>query len=184
MKNLLWVGLVVVLLVLGLIFWKTKGDSQNNALEPVATTTVTNSVSNSGKTTKPVVGMKVTLGGIFAEAGNHQCDYTQANSQGKNESVLYFSGGKMRGEFRTYAGEQSINTIMIYDGSYLYTWTEGKTTGTRTQPKTIKDLPSLIPEDITSGKILGSGTNNVSWNCRAWNKDTSKLVLPTYVKFN
>ncbi len=90
----------------------------------------------------------------------------------------------MRAEFRTSEALESNNTLMVYDGKYLYVWTEGKTTGTISEPKTIKDLPSLIPEDVSSGRILGSGINNVSWNCHAWSLDSSKLVPPSYVKFN
>jgi hypothetical protein len=140
--------------------------------------------TSTGNTGTNVAGMKVSLGGIFAEAGNHQCDYERVSQSDRNSSVLYFSGGKMRGEFRTYAGEESMNTLMVYDGSYLYTWVEGKTVGTKTEPKTIKDLPALIPEDITSGRILGTSANNISWNCHAWNKDASKLLVPKAVKFN
>lgn len=188
MKNWLIGGGIVVLL-LGVFIWRMGQDvsvANTNDSQVVEVSTTTQTVANKPTVTKPVAvtGMKVSLGGIFAEKGNHQCDYEQATQQNRSKHVIYISNGKMRAEFRTSEGLNSDNTLMVYDGNYLYVWTEGKTVGTRTQPKTIKDLPSLIPEDISSGRILGSGINNVSWNCHAWSLDASKLVPPSYVKFN
>ncbi len=187
---------VGALVILGIIFWALGGGKSENLetnTENVSTTTEetkttatqTSKPTTTGTvTTAPVTGMKVSLGGIFAEKGNHQCHYEQATQQSRSKHVVYISDGKMRAEFRTSAALESTNTLMVYDGNYLYVWTEGQTVGTRTQPKTIQDLPSIIPEDITSGRVLGSGINNVSWNCYAWSKDASKLVAPSYVKFN
>ena len=188
MKNSLVLWLVGGLLAILLIVWGlNKNDSSDTTPAVNETSTTTEVVKNpttANPVQKPVTGMKVSLGGIFAEKGNHQCDYEQATQQNRSKHVIYITNRKMRAEFRTSEGLNSDNTLMVYDGNYLYVWTEGKATGTRTQPKTIKDLPSLIPEDISSGRILGSGINNVSWNCHAWSLDSSKLVPPSYVKFN
>lgn len=187
MKNSLIWG-VVILVILGLLFWRLNDnkDAVVNPNETEEVSTTTPPVTSKPSTTKPapVAGMKVSLGGIFAEKGNYQCDYEQATQQNRSKHVIYISNGKMRAEFRTSEGLESNNTLMVYDGRYLYVWTEGKSTGTISEPKTIKDLPSIIPEDVSSGRILGSGINNVSWNCYAWSLDSSKLVPPSYVKFN
>lgn len=189
MKNSLWWGggLVVLILVL-LVFGSKKEEVNNTNTNNTNTTTTQTSVNNTTSSVKPksatpAPGMKTSLGGIFDEQGNYQCDYEQITQESRSSNVIYVSNGKMRGEFRTSAGLNSTATILVYDGSYLYVWTEGKSTGVRTQPKTIADLPALIPEDVSSGRILGSGINNVSWNCHAWSKDDSKLVKPSYVTF-
>lgn len=182
-------GVIVVIVLGSLYFWRAgveKSDVSNTNANATTTESKTETVNTATKTTTksaPVTGMKISLGGIFAEGGSHQCDYEQVTQTTRSSNVLYFYGGKMRGEFRTTTGEKGTNTIMVYDGAYLYTWTEGMATGIKSQPKTLKDLPSMIPEDITSGRILGTGINNVSWNCHAWNRDSSKLVVPSYVKF-
>lgn len=142
---------------------------------PVKTTTTTPA---------PVEGMKTSLGGIFAEKGNYQCNYESVSPQSRTSNVVYVSDGKMRGEFRTIEASASKATLVVYDGSNLYVWTEGYSTGTMSQPKTIAELPGIIPEDVSSGRILGTSANNVSWNCFPWSKDASKLVKPSYVKFN
>jgi hypothetical protein len=91
----------------------------------------------------------------------------------------------LRAEFRTrYSTGKSTLTMMVYDGRYLYVWTEGMSTGIRTEPKSISELPEVIPEDITSGRVLGTNSNSVSYDCHAWSKVGSMLVKPSYVKFN
>ncbi len=71
---------------------------------------------------------------------------------------------------------------MVYDGVNLYTWSEGKTQGTVTQPKSLADFPAIIPRDLVAAKVLGSGLNSASWFCHAWSKDPSLLVKPAYLK--
>ena len=189
MKQSTWIWIAFVaaaLIIAGVLIYASKGSEMENALSQnttAAADTNTSSVGNTSKTGS-TVGMKSTLGGIFDETGNYQCDYDQVSAQSRSTNVIYISNGKLRGEFRTITPALSTNSIFLYDGSYLYSWTEGKSTGKVAQPKTIKDLPSLIPEDITSGRILGSGLNSVGWNCHAWSLDKSKLVKPAYVVFN
>lgn len=188
MKNSIWLGIALVLVVVVLLLLGSKQEQAGNTNNTNSTSTTETSTKTAITTTKPKTpapapGMKVSLGGIFAEQGNYQCDYEKVTQDSRSSSVIYVSNGRMRGEFRTSAGLNSTATLLVYDGSYLYVWTEGKSTGVRTQPKTIADLPSLIPEDVSSGRILGSGINNVSWNCHAWSKDESKLVKPSYVTF-
>lgn len=151
--------------------------------EVTKTNTVTKTPVKTTTTTAPIEGMKTSLGGIFAEKGNYQCNYESVSPQSRTSNVVYVSDGKMRGEFRTIEASSSKATLVVYDGSYLYVWTEGYSTGTVSQPKTIAELPGIIPEDVSSGRILGTSENNVSWNCFPWSKDASKLVKPSYVKF-
>ncbi len=194
-KQWIWGGVIALVAILVIFLFDSKiepienmGDnkdivlggslSEKNAVNDLKPTTPTAVVKNVA-----VSGMKTSLGGIFSEKGNYQCDYEQVTNELRSSNVVYVSDGKMRGEFRTSQTGGGTSTIVVYDGSYLYTWTEGQSKGTVSQPKTLADLPSIIPEDVSSGRILGSGTNSVSWNCHAWSKDASKLVKPSYVNF-
>lgn len=191
MKNSKWIVFGVVVLVVLLAF--ISGSGGNNSEKEIAkddTTTATSTpkvspyppVTNPSPVS-PISGMKVSLGGIFAEKGNYQCDYEQVSQQTRSSNVIYISNGKMRGEFRTSTALESTATMVVYDGSYLYVWTEGKSAGVVSQPKTIKDLPGIIPEDVSSGRILGNSSDNVSWNCHAWSVKPSLLAKPSYVSF-
>ena len=89
----------------------------------------------------------------------------------------------MRGEFRSTVNGVSTATIMVYSGGSLYTWTEGMTTGKKTTLTSLADLPQVIPQDLTSGAIYGTGSTNVSWDCHDWATDATLLTVPAYVTF-
>jgi hypothetical protein len=191
-NNYLWGLLIFIAVLLGAIllglssagYDSMEYANKNTTPTPEQPTTTT---SKSAVTTTvkpaPVSGMQTSLGGIFSMRGTYQCDYEAVTPSSRASNTVFFSDGKLRGEFRTISAGLGMSTIIVYDGSYLYTWTEGKATGTVSQPKTLADLPGILPTDVSSGKILGSGLNNVSWNCHAWSKDPSKLVKPSYVTF-
>ncbi|HEY0220718.1 MAG TPA: hypothetical protein VGC58_00665 [Candidatus Paceibacterota bacterium] len=185
MKQAITWAVVVVLLVVGGYYLFRSNDSESINNENTSGNNVDNSNnSNTSNNNVNTVGMKSTLGGIFDEPGSYQCNYEQVTPQVRSTNVVYISAGKLRGEFRSTTATASTLSMVIYDGSNLFVWNEGQTTGKISQPRTIKDLPSLIPEDVTSGRILGSSANNVSWDCHAWSKVPSMLTRPSYVKFN
>lgn len=176
----LWVIAVVVVVILGFSLLGNKDGLTNK--DQVSTTTEKVSVNTQKKnsivtktTPKPE-----TFTNVFPQRGNYECFYEEVTPTKRTSNVIYFSDGKMRGEFRELGGPSNI---MVYDGYTLYTWTEGQSTGIASVPKSIADFPAIVPKDIAIGKVLGSGLNNVSWDCHAWSKDASLLAKPTYVKF-
>lgn len=184
-KNILWgsVGIIVVVLFV----WALKMGEYESAeiiktdtyVETTNTTSVKNNVVSKPVNTKPTE----TFTNILPKLGNYQCDYEEVTQSNRSSNTVYLSDGKMRAEFRSHdAKGNTVASIIVYDGLDLYSWTEGKSTGTVTRPKSISDFPSIIPKDIVTAKILGSGLYNASWNCHAWAKDPSMLVKPAYLK--
>lgn len=186
-NNLIWVVVILVVVILAAVYVGSGANIYQSSTETATTTQVSNTkttVKNSnGGATLPLAGMNTSLGGIFSIKGSYQCDYEAVSPQGRASNVVYLSDGKMRGEFRTTGAFATSNNITVYDGKYLYVWTEGFSTGKVTEPKTLADLPGIIPQDVSSGRILGTSANNVSWNCHAWLRDASKLMRPSYVTF-
>jgi hypothetical protein len=124
-----------------------------------------------------------TFTNILPSAGNYNCIYNVTANGIKNVNTLYLADGKMRGEFRaTNAQGISLSNIMVYDGRFLYTWIEGQSKGTVSEPKSINDLPAIIPKDIVASRSLGSGLNNASWECHPWSKDSTMLMKPSYLR--
>ncbi|MBA3733221.1 hypothetical protein H0W91_02500 [Patescibacteria group bacterium] len=180
MKNIYWGILAVVVIVLGIWWFNSRGhdaDEVNN-VNTVASSTTSNT-TNTTSTLKPT-----TFKGLLSQNGNFECKYEEVDPKFRSTNVIYLSGGKMRGEFRTSTSTGTVANIALYDGRYLYVWREGASTGVRTEPKTISELPSVIPADITSAAIFGTSPKNVSWDCHPWSTDASILVKPSYVKFN
>lgn len=184
MKNSywLWIALAVSILI---AFWYFNSDYETGSVVDKDTTqttlkqTTTNSTKQSSTATTPAKVEQFTS--IFPSTGNYECNYEEVTPSYRASNTIYFSSGKMRGEFRVMGGSSSI---MVYDGRYMYKWTEGKTTGTVSIPKSISDFPPIIPKDITQGVVLGAGINNASWNCHAWSVNKALLEKPTFVSFN
>jgi len=191
MNHTVVIGSVVllILLVLGArYFWSPQPISffTLNSERSSATASSSPSVNNSGAGVSglPATQSSNTFHSIFTQSGSHACTYTRVDASSQSNDVIYIVGGKMRGEFRTLSGSTATANLMVYNGSYLYTWREGSSTGKKTLIRSVADLPQAIPRDLESGAILGSGTNNVGWDCHAWEKNSSLLVPPSYVRFS
>lgn len=182
MKKIL-LGVLVVLVLAGVWFMSSnKKDGVVEENTPVATTTDT---ITSGNTSGGAVASKpATFKSLLSQKGNFECKYEQVDPNFRSTNVIYLSDGKMRAEFRLMPSTgPSVSNLMVYDGQYLYVWKEGMPTGVRTQPKSISELPDVIPADITSAAVYGTSPLSVSYDCHAWSKVPSLLAKPTYVKF-
>lgn len=191
MKKIL-IGLGVLLLVFIVLFF-FKAKKSNDDVENMATSTpesgiVQNSsvsgagaVKSSGSNVSPTTSLATNL---FPQKGSYQCTYEQATQTSRSTNTVYIADGRIRAEFRS-KDAQGFGTLsmMVYDGTYLYSWVEGQAVGTRTRPTSVSQIPIVVPTDIHEGKVLGSGINNVSWDCHAWTKVSSMLSKPSYVKF-
>ncbi len=187
MKNYAIGFLVLAVVLLGLIFLKPK-KSADSTLNSNSTTTAekvaTNTSSNGVKTGTSVKPSTPLATNLFPQTGNYECKYEQVTDGVQSSNVVYISDGKMRGEFRTKDNKGvATSNIMVYNSPNLYMWVEGKSVGTVTQPKSLKDIPAVIPTDVHVGRVLSFGNDRVNWDCHAWTKNASMLAKPSYVAF-
>ena len=173
-------GISVVVLLFCLVLVSSAGNI--NEKNVVATVKTDKTGATTPKKTDGSVGTPTTptFTNIFPSRGSYQCSYEEVTPSTRTSNTIYFSDGKMRGEFRTVGGG---GNIMVYDGVNMYVWKEGQTVGTVSQPKSISDFPAIVPRDINTGKVLGAGLNSASWYCYAWARVPSLLEKPSYVKF-
>lgn len=182
------IAAVAVLILIGLFAWWTMNGSQPSAPgSDTATTTATSTAPADTTTQAPAKSSTSTSGNtlksVLTQKGSYECDYDQVQSTGQSHNVVYLSDGKMRAEFRTTSGNTTTANLSVYDGRYLYSWKEGMSTGTRTTVTKLSDLPSAIPQDLTSGTIYGTSYESVGWKCHAWIADAKLLAAPNYVTF-
>lgn len=182
-KTIIWGIVIVVIVLLGVWYFSSVYTGSPAVAPGTATTTATSTASTSAATGKAASGTPSTFKSIFTQSGNHECTFEQVGTSTRTTSVVYISGGKMRGEFRTTGTVTSAN-LMIYNGGYLYSWKEGAAVGKKSSISSLADLPQAIPQDLTSGAIYGTAANNVGWDCHDWLTDSSLFVLPTYVTFS
>ncbi len=183
-KNILWGSLAVVVVVL-FVWWVSSANAPSQTAV-VDSTKETNTNTTAVKTTQPSKPVSVapteTFTNLLPKLGNYQCDYEEVTQTTRSSNTVYLSDGKMRAEFRSRTATAGTNSIMVYDGVNLYSWTEGMSTGSVIHPKSLSDFPAIIPRDIVAAKVLGSGLFSASWNCHAWSRDPSLLVKPSYLK--
>lgn len=181
---------LVVIILAGLGIWLYMSPSETSpAMQNETSTTTPDTTTGAQTETGTKTGSTVTPGAtptefksIFAQKTSTECKYDQVQGSSRTSSVILIADGKMRAEFRTIGTEPSAN-LMVYANGILYSWEEGKATGKKSTIKTIEDLPTAIPRDLTSGASFGTNANNVGWDCHPWAKNASVLVPPTNVKF-
>lgn len=182
-KKIIWI-VVLILIVLLFVIYIPKTKAPENAEEltnnSVATTTNTTPTT---PTTKKSVTSTNTFKSIFNQPGSHTCSYDKITPEARTNVIIYIADGKMRAEFRTITANKTTSNIMVYNSGILYVWTEGMLTGTKNPLSSVSDLPFIIPNDLTSGGVVGTGLNSVSWFCHAWSKDSKMLTPPTTIKF-
>jgi hypothetical protein len=179
-KNILIGVVVVVLVLLGWALYK-RSPSSVSTNELATSTTQVNPTSVTPGTSLPNSANSFPV--LFNQAGSHECKYEQVSNNSRSFNSIFIADGKMRGEFRTTTNGVTTASLMVYNAPTLYIWQEGKPTGTKTVLKSVADLPVVIPKDLTSGAVLGSGLNSVGWDCHDWIKNSALLTPPTYVKF-
>lgn len=196
MNRTLLAGIVVVIALLAIIWYFM---SMQTAIAPdtvqVATTTVdtvvpaTTGRAASTDTTgaspvpKPAAAKPKTYTSLITQKGNYECLFDQSGTSGKTQNAIHISDGKLHAEFRTFSAAGTKAHSMVYDGRFLYVWDEGSTRGTRTELYKLSDFPSLIPTDLTSGKIFNQGQNAVGYDCHTW-LVVALMLVPKNITFN
>lgn len=182
--------LVIILAVCALLLLKAHKVSTSSPQNVMAGTTTRDTSPTYVKVTSPANGPKAlthisggsTYKSMLTQEGNYECDYDQVTADGQYHNVIYLSDGKLRAEFRSPTGN-TPSSLSLYDGRYLYVWTEGTTHGVRTTITSLGQLPNAIPKDLTNGHIYGNAYNSVGWICHSWAVNSSLLTPPRYVTF-
>ena len=190
MKNTALI-LIVVLLASAIVyaglnssyFKKVPNDSSPKVIVKKPVSDGSKNAANPNRDTAVVAGLKVELGGIFSESGSYECKFEKTVSNIKTSNTAYFSNAKMSFESKVTTGKNSTTTRGVYDGNIVHIWVEGNKNGIKIQPKTIKDFPSVIPEEVLNGSIINGVTGASGWKCGSWNVDSLKLSLPSNVIF-
>jgi len=184
MRILIGVVVVGLIAIVGIRMFSAPSVSPTGDMQGATTTDTTAGTGTTGQGTTGSTAKPATFRSLLTQSGNNECTYEGLDGSTRISDKVNISGGKMYGEFRTTsAAGIDDNSLIVYDGHYLYTWKEGKATGTKTVLSSLSQLPQAIPADMTSAFILGTASENIGWDCHSWLTDAKKLVPPTYVTF-
>jgi hypothetical protein len=116
-----------------------------------------------------------------------KCTGSYSGEEGSMDMVVYASGDKSYSEMNVDAGEEGmIKTYSIYDGEWMYTWTEGGA-ATKMNVTDMEELAEDLPqqEDYEATDTAGQQAfqQQFDYKCTPWTADNSKFVPPSDVEF-
>ena len=124
-----------------------------------------------------------TFGSLLGLNKNLSCEASYVSDAGETSGTVYVSASSMRGDFKAPIEDgKQIESHMISDGVYMYSWTSGGGQGVKMKLDAAKVSPSPAASPIEEAK--GPGLDQeVKYKCSPWNVDESKFVPPGDIQF-
>lgn len=180
----LFIGIAVLLIILLLVF---VGKSSNKPQAGNAIPTEGTAENSQGETSTKVGNMLELL-----KSGNTvKCAFSSNDNNTNISGTVYVSGKSMRNDSKiTMENNQTIESHMISDGTWLYSWSSSMPQGVKMKiPDTTQ--PSTAPNGTDAASANDSGKpqtmkglqSNYNFKCDKWNIDTTMFTLPTNIQF-
>ena len=109
---------------------------------------------------------------------SYECTFEYNDEENSSSGIVYMTAGaeRIRGDFNiTQSAAGPMEVHMIRDGGYNYLWGSA--------------MPGGIKTAVSNEEMLFEGEEgspvdeNTDYECRPWNVDQSKFVLPNNVEF-
>jgi len=127
--------------------------------------------------------IKGSLQDLFARGANLQCTFKYDDENNMTDGTVYLSGKKMRGDFALSQSDgKSMQSHVIRDDVYGYTWLEGQKQGTKIKIETSEKI-TKDQEGEKDGELFALDNKDVDYDCKAWNVDNSMLKPPANINF-
>lgn len=180
--KLVW-GIVAVVVVLGggaYLLSQSGGSSQPAAVEQSQ-----GQAATSSQTAQPQTGSyQGSLADLARRGGDWKCTVNVGTAAAVSSGVVHVSGQKVRADFTSnVSGAGTIDSHMISDGSYYYTWTSAYPQGFK---MAIPASDTPVSPTNGSAQTSSSGLNpdqNYSYDCQAETPDASLFVPPSNITF-
>lgn len=127
-----------------------------------------------------------TFLGLLERGDSLTCDISYTDEEGSTmDGTVFFSDGNMRGDFTMQFDGEQMETHVIHDGEYAYSW------GASSAGNMAVKFPIDEPDDAEmSREEPATGENGqfdfdqeVAYDCSAWRTDASKFVPPADIEF-
>lgn len=183
-SQLLLVGLIAALLVIGGVFFITNKAEAPKSVETFEKDSQDASSENAGNASGNVSidTSQASLVGPLGQTGNYTCTFFSIQESGsRNEGTLYVSNAKMRTDFRVINAATGVmtDTHVIRTNGYTYTWVDGTLSGFKRSAQST-NIPRAIAQSIGFAE---SETARFSWDCHPWIPDIAKLTPPKEITF-
>lgn len=171
----LW-AVIAVAVVGGGIYFATA----NKTVAPADTTQTagdTTATQNEDGRYKQNFNETTSLSSIVSAGGSYTCTMHSSIGGADTDGTFYIANKKMRGDFSsTIKGmSASIQSHMISDGAYVYSWSDMIAQGFKAK------VVTTPANDSSKGFDYNQQFN---YDCKAWVSDESKFTVPTTITFN
>lgn len=132
------------------------------------------------------INIKGSLLDLFNSGKSMQCSYSTSTDDMEINGTSYVSGKKMRADiFTTLSDGKTMETHMIADEGWAYTWTNESSTGFKINiAEVTKDVPELEnPEQTSDEETIKDFQQDYDFDCKNWKDDNSKFAIPTNIEF-
>lgn len=120
-----------------------------------------------------------SLADLAARTGSWKCTVDTSTVEAVSSGVTYVSGGKVRSDFSSSVGGYgNIETHMIADGEYVYSWTSMMPQGVKA-----KMTASSGGADTATAGASADANVRYSYDCQPWTADPSLFVVPSDITF-
>lgn len=158
------VALVIAVLVGGYFFLNKKAQAPE---EP----------STASQEQKQETGLiKSSIKSLLSGGKNVICTVKYPDGEETAEGKIYVSGQKMRGDFNMTVSGKAMESHMISDGSYVYSWSSESGQGVKMKIDQTEVKASPTSESVDIDK-------EVDMDCSSWGVDNSKFSIPSNIQF-
>lgn len=169
MKKYLIIIAVLILLAVGYFGFKQYGSSNTSG----------NPVSETAKIAGDVV--KGTIQDILSAGKSVTCTVAYDEKEIGGTGIIFVSGKKMAGDFKTTVEGKIIESHMITDGTYSYIWSSDQTEGIKMKIDEAKVTPGANGQVKNNDVFDLEKESNLK--CSPWLIDNSKFNPPANIKF-
>jgi len=121
-----------------------------------------------------------SLADLMRKGGAYKCTFDQVIEAGTSRGTVYVSGQKIRGDFSTIAQGVTMESHMISDGEWTYTWSPMMPQGFKA-PVTASDNTQG-----TNTQTSGSYTDMnqmMNYDCDPWSVESNSFTPPAGITF-
>ncbi len=165
MNNKAVIGIIAVVVILGAIFFATRGNKSD--------------VASNGATAESATGANMentSIKSLIDAGGSRKCTFKTTEAGAESSGTVYASDGKMRGDFTSMIEGKETMSHMIYDGTTSYIWMDGQASGFKM---------TLDKSDVAAEQNQSVDVNkNYEFDCNSWSKDNSKFEVPSNIQFS
>lgn len=128
------------------------------------------------------MSQQMSMKDLMMAGKSQRCDVDTSTATSQSKGTVYFSSGKMRGDFTTTLDGKAETTHMINDGTTVYTWVDGMATAMKMSVTAMDNMKAQANTPATAKPAVDPNTK-YDYHCSAWSADEASFALPKGVTF-